>query len=53
MWLAANAGGQVRALAERGLDALLIVDEPALHLHKGARPLRLRPLQAADAALAQ
>jgi hypothetical protein len=32
LWLAANAGGQVRALAERGLDALLVVDEPALHL---------------------
>jgi hypothetical protein len=32
VWLAANAGGQVRALAERGHDALLIVDEPALHV---------------------
>jgi hypothetical protein len=32
VWLAANAGGQVRALADRGLDALLVVDEPALHL---------------------
>ncbi len=54
MWLAANAGGQVRALAERGLDALLIVDEPALHLHEGARPLNnCAPLRAADAALAQ
>jgi len=31
-WLAANAAGQVRALAERGLDALLVTDEPALHL---------------------
>ncbi|MBE2316343.1 hypothetical protein DVA67_010175 [Solirubrobacter sp. CPCC 204708] len=31
-WLAANAGAQVRALADRGLDALLMVDEPALHL---------------------
>ncbi|MDA0184638.1 hypothetical protein OJ997_30330 [Solirubrobacter phytolaccae] len=31
-WLAANAGGQVRALAERGYEALLIVDEPALHV---------------------
>lgn len=31
-WLAANAAGQVRALRERGLDALLVVDEPALHL---------------------
>ncbi|MDA0172169.1 hypothetical protein OJ998_23910 [Solirubrobacter taibaiensis] len=31
-WLAANAGAQVRALAERGHDALLLVDEPALHL---------------------
>ena len=32
VWLAANAGAQVRELAERGHDALLIVDEPALHL---------------------
>lgn len=31
-WLAANAGAQVRALAERGHAALLIVDEPALHV---------------------
>lgn len=31
-WLAANAAGQVRALRRRGLDALLVVDEPALHL---------------------
>lgn len=31
-WLAANAGAQVRALAERGHDALLVVDEPALHV---------------------
>jgi hypothetical protein len=54
MWLAANAGGQVRALAERGLDALLIVDEPALHLHEGARPFNNHaPLRAADPALAQ
>jgi hypothetical protein len=36
-WLAANAAGQVRALAERNLEALLIVDEPSLH--KGVRPL--------------
>lgn len=35
-WLAANAAAQVRALAERGLDALLVVDEPALH-HFGLR----------------
>ena len=32
VWLAANAAGQVGALRERGLDALLVVDEPALHL---------------------
>ncbi len=32
VWLAANTGGQVRALADRGLDALLVIDEPALHL---------------------
>jgi methionine synthase II (cobalamin-independent) len=31
-WLAANVGLQVRALAERGLDALVVVDEPALDL---------------------
>jgi hypothetical protein len=31
-WLAANAGAQVRTLAERGLEALLVVDEPALHV---------------------
>lgn len=31
-WLAANAGAQVRALAARGHEALLIVDEPALHV---------------------
>lgn len=31
-WLAANAGEQVRALAARGIDAVLVVDEPALHL---------------------
>jgi len=32
-WLAANASGQVAALRERGLDALLVVDEPALAAH--------------------
>jgi len=32
-WLAANAAGQVAALRERGLDALLVVDEPALAAH--------------------
>ena len=32
VWLAANVAEQVRALAERGLDALLLVDEPALHV---------------------
>jgi hypothetical protein len=31
-WLAANVAGQVGALRERGFDALVIVDEPALHL---------------------
>jgi hypothetical protein len=30
IWLAANVAGQVRALRELGLDALVIVDEPAL-----------------------
>jgi hypothetical protein len=30
VWLAANAAGQVAALRARGLDALLVVDEPAL-----------------------
>jgi len=34
-WLAANVGGQVRALRERGLDTLVIVDEPALHAVAG------------------
>lgn len=29
-WLAANAAGQVRRLAELGLDSVLVVDEPAL-----------------------
>lgn len=32
-WLAANAAGQVAALRERGLDAVLIVDEPALGVY--------------------
>src|SRR5262249_40589221 len=31
VWLAANAAAQVRTLQRRGLDTLLIVDEPALH----------------------
>jgi hypothetical protein len=31
-WLAANVADQVRALDERGLHALLVVDEPALHV---------------------
>jgi hypothetical protein len=30
VWLAANAAGQVRRLADLGLDALLVVDEPGL-----------------------
>lgn len=34
-WLAANVAGQVRALDELGLDALVIVDEPALDLVAG------------------
>jgi len=34
-WLAANAAGQVAALRARGLDAVLVVDEPAL----AARPV--------------
>jgi hypothetical protein len=32
VWLAANVGQQVRTLRERGLDTLLVVDEPALHV---------------------
>jgi hypothetical protein len=32
IWLAANTAGQVRRLAEVGLDAILIVDEPGLAL---------------------
>ena len=30
LWLAANAAAQVRALAARGIEALLLVDEPGL-----------------------
>jgi hypothetical protein len=30
VWLAANAAGQVAALRARGLDTLLVIDEPAL-----------------------
>ena len=30
VWLAANAAGQVRRLADLGIDALLVVDEPGL-----------------------
>ncbi len=30
VWLAANAAGQVRRLAEVGIDALVVVDEPGL-----------------------
>jgi hypothetical protein len=36
-WLAANAAEQVRALATRGFDALLVVDEPGL-AHAGLDP---------------
>lgn len=32
VWLAANAAGQVRRLAQVGLDALVVVDEPGLAL---------------------
>jgi methionine synthase II (cobalamin-independent) len=39
LWLAANAAGQVRALAERGIGALLLVDEPGL-AHAGLDPRR-------------
>lgn len=35
-WLAANVAGQVRELAARDLDALLVVDEPALPQFGGA-----------------
>lgn len=31
VWLAANVAQQIRALTERELDALLVVDEPGLH----------------------
>lgn len=46
-WLAANAGAQVRALSARGLDAVLVVDEPSLH-HFGLRGVELtwEPLRA-------
>ena len=39
VWLAANAAGQVRRLADRGVGALLVVDEPGL-AHAGVRPAR-------------
>jgi ketosteroid isomerase-like protein len=38
-WLAANAAGQVRALAGRGIEALLLVDEPGL-ARAGLEPRR-------------
>ena len=37
VWLAANAADQVRRLADLGLDALLVVDEPGL-AHAGVSP---------------
>jgi hypothetical protein len=39
LWLAANTAGQVRVLAERGIAALLLVDEPGL-AHAGLDPRR-------------
>lgn len=35
IWLAANVAGQVDALRELGLDALVVIDEPALDLVAG------------------
>jgi hypothetical protein len=32
VWLAANVAAQIRTLGDRGLDTLLVVDEPALHV---------------------
>ncbi|MDA0163267.1 hypothetical protein OM076_23535 [Solirubrobacter ginsenosidimutans] len=32
VWLAANVSAQIRTLRDRGLDTLLVVDEPALHV---------------------
>jgi hypothetical protein len=39
LWLAANAAGQVGALAGRGIEAMLLVDEPGL-VHAGLDPRR-------------
>jgi len=46
-WLAANVAGQVRALRERGLDALLVVDEPALASAAGVEERVWDPLRGA------
>ena len=47
VWLAANAAGQVRRLADRGVGALLVVDEPGL-AHAGVSETSLwDPLRAA------
>ena len=52
VWLAANVAEQVRALDERGLDALLIVDEPApARLRHRRRRARLGPAAADRAGL--
>jgi methionine synthase II (cobalamin-independent) len=37
LWLAVNAAGQVEALADRGIDSMLLVDEPGL-AHAGLDP---------------
>ena len=50
MWLAANAAGQVRRLAELGLGAVLVVDEPGLDGAGIADPVVYDPLRAAGAA---
>jgi hypothetical protein len=46
-WLATNVAGQVRALRERGLDALLVVDEPALASAAGVAETVWDPLRGA------
>jgi hypothetical protein len=49
-WLAANAAGQVRRLAELGLGAVLVVDEPGLDGAGIADPMVWDPLRTAGAA---
>jgi hypothetical protein len=50
-WLAANAGGQVRRLADMGLRVVLVVDEPGLACSAIADPAVYDPLRATGAAV--